>query len=456
MSHSVFEKELQLPVSPRRLWEWHLQPGAFERLAPPWQRMLLEETPKTLAAGSDVVFRVKVGPFSKRWHARIREWDPPRAFLDEQKSGPFAFWEHRHAIGEKGQEASLLDHVEYALPPLLSGIPGAKRLANKEIRRLFKMRHARMTADLTRFPDEPPGKGRCVLVTGATGLIGRRLVPYLKTLGFQVRQLTRSPQGREGAYIWDPGKGHIDDSALDGVYGVIHLAGESIAGGLWTRERKRAILESRTKGTRCLVDALSRPDKRPEVFVSASGVNYYPFDDTVHDEDASSGDSFLGNVCRQWEAEALRVREAGSRCVCVRTGIVLDPLGGALGKMLPAFRLGLGGPIGSGRQGFPWISVDELLDVYVAGLIDTRLSGPVNAVNPHRVDQGAFSRILGKTLGMPAVLPLPAGLVRLALGQMGRETLLAHLHVRPGRLESIDFPFRHDSLDDALSFLLGR
>ena len=312
-----------------------------------------------------------------------------------------------------------------------------------------------MSDDLNRFPGELPGRGKVVLVTGSSGLVGRRLGPYLRTLGYTVRGLSRTPEG-EGTFRWDPGEGFIDPEALEGCDAVIHLAGENIAGGRWTKERRHRILQSRVDGTRTLVEGIAKCSNPPSVLVSASGVNYYKIGSPVRSEDSSRGDGFLSEVCEQWEAEAFNARSSGLRVVCMRTGIVLDPLGGALGKMLPAFQMGLGGPVGSGEQGFSWIAMDDLLDLYEAAIRDPRLEGPVNAVHPESVNQRHFSKILGSVLHRPSVLPLPAAVVKALFGQMGEETLLADLTVQPTKLIDHGHDFRFNSLEDALSFMLGK
>jgi uncharacterized protein (TIGR01777 family) len=273
-----------------------------------------------------------------------------------------------------------------------------------------------------------------ILISGSTGFIGSRLAGRLRAMEYEVRELSRSGS-KDGVFQWDPEVGYLDTRALADVDAVVHLAGENIASGRWTTSRKKGIRNSRIQGTRLLVDKLSGLDRKPSVLISASGVNIY------------EKQGFLASVCQDWEAEALRAEESGIRTACVRTGIVLDPEGGALKKMLPAFRLGLGGPVGSGTQVFPWIPLDDLLNLYMRILEDSVLQGPINAVHPEQISQAEFARALGHVLGRPAKMPLPAWVVKLFFGEMGKETLLASPRVEPGILEQVGHHYMHPSLD---------
>lgn len=452
-----FDKTIDVPVSRARLWDWHAGPGTFARLAPPWQKMKLEALPESFVSGAEASFRLGMGPVWLRWKAVLDPVEAPERFVDTQITGPFAHWRHEHRMEVAGDGNSrLTDQVHFELPFGLGRLGPARRHALAELERLFTYRHALMREDLTRWPQTLPGQDKVILVTGMSGLIGRRLVPLLETLGYQVRGLTRGAGDGKRTFTWNPESGTLDGSALEGLYGVIHLAGENIASGWWTEARKRRILESRRQGTRLLVDQLRKQGQPPEVFVSASGVNIYAEGQPASTEEAPLGEGFLSDVCQVWEGEAARAAEAGIRTVCLRTGIVLDPAGGALGKMLPAFRAGMGGPIGSGKQAFPWISMDDLCDIYVRALTDSQLEGPVNAVHPQQLGQLEFARTLGQVLSRPAFLPLPAMLVRSLFGQMGRETLLADVPVRAARLEAQGHRYRHKSLNAALRHLLGK
>ncbi len=294
-----------------------------------------------------------------------------------------------------------------------------------------------------------PEGGKTVLVTGASGLVGAALCPVLESRGHQVRRLSRGT----GAKEWDPARGHLGVEVLDGIDAVIHLAGENVA-QRWTTKVRRAIRESRVAGTELLVGALLAREARPD-FIMASGINYYGYAETgAKDEGSASGDGFLASVCREWEGAAALWSAAGGRVVQVRTGIVLSGKGGALAKMLPPFRLGLGGPIGNGRQKMSWISIGDLVSVYVRALEDAALEGPINAVAPKPVSGADFARELGAALGRPAVLPTPVLALRLAFGEMAKEVVLSDLDIRPRALEEHGFKWAQPEIGAAFRAVL--
>lgn len=296
-----------------------------------------------------------------------------------------------------------------------------------------------------------------VVITGATGLIGGALSVFLRGQGHRVRSVTRHPQG-EDDIGWNPEQNELDlgPAAENGIDAVVHLAGENIASGRWTEKRKQRILESRERGTRLLCERLAALDDPPGVLVSASGVNYYP-DQTgeAYDESGPAGESFLSRVCQAWEAATAPAVERGIRVVNLRLGVVLSSKGGALGKMLPVFRLGLGGPIGSGRQHMSWIAMDDVTGAIMHCIKEQRVEGPVNAVAPEPVTNREFTKTLAGVLKRPAFIPVPAWAVSLALGQMGRETLLADNNIMPKTLLDSGYCFSYESLSSALGDIPG-
>jgi hypothetical protein len=296
-----------------------------------------------------------------------------------------------------------------------------------------------------------------IAVTGSNGLIGSALVASLGAGGHRVSRLVRGPLAGAGAIEWDPAAGVRDAALLEGLDGVVHLAGENIGAGRWTVRRKAEIRRSRVEGTQRLCEALARLARPPKALVCASAIGIYgDRGDEPLTEESSPGGDFLAEVCRAWEAATGPAAGAGIRVVCLRFGVVLSPAGGALKKMLLPFRLGAGGRIGSGRQYMSWIALDDAAGAIHHALRDESLAGPVNAVAPFPATNAEFTRILARVLRRPAVAPLPAFAARLALGEMADALLLASQRVLPARLRASGYAFRFPDLEGALGHLLGR
>lgn len=454
----VYRVRRQLPVAARVACHWHAMRGAFERLSPPWQNVRLLLAPDELANGTQAVLELRKWGLRRQWVAEHFDVREGQGFADRQLIGPFASWEHHHRFlcSDDADTSILEDEVRYAVPGGVFGRLLLGRFVDREVRRLFAYRHAVTATDAARYWRSGFPRQGTILVTGYTGLIGRALCALLRSLGYTVRGLTRTPRSGDD-FGWDPAHGQLDPAALKGVDAVIHLAGAGIADRRWTKARRRLLLESRVQSTRLLAEHLAAMEHPPSVLVSISGANWYPLDGLAYDESGPEGEGFLAHVCREWEAAAAPAREAGIRVVHPRLAAVLTPAGGALAKMLPAFRGGLGGPLGSGRQSFSWIGLEDVLDILIQSIDDPRFEGPVNVAAPEAVPQREFARTLGRVLGRPAVLPAPAAAVRLLFGRdLADETVLADLHVEPARLKSLGYVWRHATLEDALRHYLGR
>ena len=296
-----------------------------------------------------------------------------------------------------------------------------------------------------------------VLMTGSSGLVGSALTAFLEGSGQTVRRLRRAPSDAADSTSWNPSDGTFAPGAFDGIDAVVHLAGESIASGRWSAARKRRIRESRVTGTQRLCEALLRLDEPPAVFVSASAIGFYGDRGAARlDESSAPGTGFLPHVCREWEAAAAPLRERGLRVVHLRIGIVLDESGGALKQMLPPFRLGVGGVLGSGDQYMSWVALDDLLGITLHALTNDTLAGPVNAVAPGAVTNREFTRTLGRVLGRPTVLPAPGFALRLLLGEMADALLLTGARIEPAVLRESGYEFAHTDLEPALRHILGR
>jgi uncharacterized protein len=296
-----------------------------------------------------------------------------------------------------------------------------------------------------------------ILVSGMSGPIGSALLPALKSKGARISRLVRKhgkySSSDEQQVPWDPDQ-PISPELVSGFDAVIHLAGESIV-GRWTEAKKREIRNSRVNGTSHLAQALARSKHKPQVFVCSSAIGYYgDRDDEVLNEQSAPGAGFLAEVCRDWEAAAQPAAEAGIRTVSMRTGIVLTPNGGALGKMLLPFKMGVGGRIGDGRQWMSWVDIRDMVGAIHHLLKNDLLHGPVNMVAPKPVTNAGFTRTLAGVLSRPAIFPVPAFVVKLAFGEMGETALLGSQRVEPAQLLGSGYPFRFNELQASLTALL--
>jgi uncharacterized protein (TIGR01777 family) len=296
-----------------------------------------------------------------------------------------------------------------------------------------------------------------ILIAGASGLIGRALVTFLRGKNCEVTRLVRRPAERDDELFWNPATGALDLTRLEGVHGIVNLSGENVGAGRWTAGRRERILRSRIDATRTLVIALAKLKSKPVVFVSASAAGFYGNrGDEALTEASGIGHGFLSEVCLAWETHAEGAARLGIRTVLMRFGVVLSPAGGALAKMLPAFRAGVGGRFGSGNQWMSWISLDDAVGAIWHVLNDAVCSGPINVTAPQPVTNAEFAAILGKVLGRPAILRVPAAILRFVFGRMVEETILASARALPARLQERGYAFRQPGLETALRHELHR
>lgn len=447
-----------MPASAEAVFAWHARSGALERLMPPWEHARVLERTGGIAERGRVTLALGVGPMTLRWVAQHTDYEPGRMFRDEQVEGPFARWVHTHRVEPiSADTCELVDEVAYELPlgPLGAVAGGAH--VHAMLARMFRFRHARTRLDLERHAEYRFERPLRVAVTGASGLVGTQLTAFLTTGGHTVVPLVRRAiKPGEDAIRWDPERGELDADALEGFDAVVHLAGENIAEGRWTPARKAQILKSREAGTQLVASTLARLKRPPRVLISASGISVYgDRGDELLTEASSEGSGFLADVVRAWEAGTEPAKQAGLRVVNLRIAPVVTPAGGPLAKLLLPYQLGLGGPVGSGRQYFPWIDMDDLLAVILHAIHDPALSGPINTTAPEPVTNSELARVLGRVLHRPAFFPLPAFVVHAVFGQMGQEALLEGQRAVPARLESSGFRFAHPTLEASLAYELG-
>ena len=445
----VYSSVVDAPIY--EVFDWHTRPGAFTRLAPPWQPVRVVAEADSLQSG-----RAELGlPGGLRWVADHQpdSYDPPRRFVDSIGTEGLASlpvrlavrWRHTHDFEElDGERTRVTDRVATPVPA-------------RALRAMFRYRHRQLADDIGvhRHAAAQGLAPATVAVTGSSGLVGSQLTAFLSTGGHRVIRLVRHAATKSDERQWNPDD--PDPGLLAGVDAVIHLAGASIA-GRFTEEHRAAIRDSRIGPTRRLAELIAKSADGPRVLISASAVGYYGYDrgDQTLTEDSERGDGFLADVVAEWENATAPAEQAGVRVVRVRTGIVQSPRGGTLRLLRPLFAAGLGGRVGNGQQWLSWIGIDDLVDVYHRGLWDADLSGPVNAVAAEPVRNVDYTRTLAHVLRRPALLPVPPLGPRLLLGEQGaRELACASQRVLPARLQQADHRFRRPDLEQTLRHLLG-
>jgi len=454
----VFTHRTELDHPDERVFAWHEQPGAMDRLIPPWAPIRVLERASGIRPGTRVRLEVGPGPVGFEWELEHTGYEEGRLFVDEQTKGPFQSWRHEHRFRSSGDGRTLIEDVVDWAPPLGSlGEILSVPVVEASLARAFDFRARRLAGDLGLHARYGSGRGRTVAVTGSSGFVGRHLVALLRSGGYRVREVSRSGGTSPDSVRWDPEAGELDADGLEGVDAVVHLAGESIQGVRWTRAKKEAILRSRERGTSLLVRTLAALERPPEVLVSASAVGYYgDRGDARLTEANRPGSGFLAEVCVRWEEAADAARAAGIRTVRLRTGIVLSPAGGMLGTTALPFRLGLGGRIGSGRQYMSWIDLDDLTGLILHALRTPEVHGALNATAPNPVPNATFTDILGRVLRRPTLLPVPTVAVRGLLGQMGEELLLFGQRALPERGLGSGYAFLYPDLEDSLCHQFGK
>jgi uncharacterized protein (TIGR01777 family) len=435
-----------------KVFAWHERPGAFARLAPPWQpaRVLIEST--SLEDGEAILAL----PGGLTWVSRHDPagYEPPHRFVDTVGVDGLASlpvrallnWRHSHEFAAVSATTTrVTDRVDTPI-------------GSRMLRPMFDYRHRQLADDLAahRWAAGIGVKPLRIAMTGSSGLVGSALSAFLTTGGHRVVRLVRGIARGADERHWNPLQ--PDAALLEGVDALIHLAGESIA-GRFTSAHKRAVRDSRVEPTRMLSALAAVTDSGPRVMVVASAIGYYGADrgDEVLSEDNAAGRGFLADVVSDWEGATRVAAESGIRVSTIRTGIVQAARGGTLRLFRPLFSAGLGGRVSDGRQWLSWIDLDDLVDVYHRALVDDALSGPINAVAPTPVRNSDYARTLAHVLHRPALLPVPAFAPRLILGEEGSGELAeANQRVTPSRLLAVGHTFRQPALEGSLRHQLGR
>jgi uncharacterized protein (TIGR01777 family) len=449
-----FETAL-MNVDSKKVFDWHKRPGAFEVLSPPWLPVKVISKKGGIANGDSVCLDIPVGPISVRWNLAHDNYIESKQFQDYQIEGPFSSWRHTHRFIGQPAGCLLEDEIEFGLPAAFITEPLLVSTVSNELQRLFRYR-SEVLQNLFSKPEQEV-KSMNVLVTGSHGLIGSSLTPYLTSLGHKVKRLLRSSaDANVDDIVWDQ-KRLLTPTELQGIDIVIHLAGESIASGRWDESKKKAMQDSRVNSTRLLCESISRLDDAPQAMLCASAIGYYGDGGTKElEETALAGNSFLSHLCQDWENATRAIQERNVRVVNLRFGVVLSPKGGALAQMLPPFKFGAGGNIGSGKQYMSWIAIDDVVNAICHCLNNNTVSGPVNLVAPKPVTNAEFTKAMGRVLNRPTFFPVPEFAARLAFGEMADELLLNSCRVKPTKLINSGYQFLYPDINSALRHILGK
>ena len=465
MTRSTFLAESFFSAPRSDVFAFHERDDAFRLLTPEWAGVEVISTVSTLKPSDEIAaFRTGLGPVKFSFEMAHTEYEKDRRFVDEQKKGLFSSWRHEHRFTEAGWDqdpGSLLsDRIDYAHPLL----PFMNVFVRPRLGKLFAERH-RVTAEHLRPVPSAPEKTRTVVLTGATGLIGKRVAELLTAKGAKVLAFVRNPakaQRRLGDKVtcvrWDfkdPSAGEWR-SQLERADAVIHLAGTPLFSKRWSGSFKKEMLESRTESTRLLVTVLREIGHRPEAFVTASAVGLYGMDPQVEaDEGTPAGGDLLARICVDWEKEARAPEEDGVRTAQIRLGVVLSPQSGALKEMLPLFRTGFGAVLGERLPWINWIHLEDCARIVVMAAEHPDCSGPLNAVAPNPVRNADLAATLARVLRRPALMRLPVPLLKLAIGEAGGYAS-GGARALSGRVQKLGYRFFFEDLEPALRNLLGK
>ncbi len=453
---STFRHTSTYNCSAEELYLWHSRPGALQRLLPPWEKTDVLKQTGGIDPGGRVELKMYAGPFPFRFKASHIENIRGTMFKDIQEKGPFSSWSHTHFFEDNDKKAKLTDHIEYALPAHKLLPPFITKSVTAKLEKLFAHRQ-RVLADDLALHQKCSTRPLRILISGASGILGRELLPLLKTGGHQVWTLVRrEPETKKNEIFWDPAKGILNRGDLPELDGVIHLAGEYIGLGRWGEERKQRVLDSRIKGTGLLCRTLAGLNKPPGVFLCASAVGYYGnCGKKIVEESHPPGTDFISEVCRKWEQSAEPAQAAGIRTVFMRLGVALTPKGGGLQKILSSSPLGFIRRFGSGLQYISWMSSDDMISAMLHALTCETLEGPLNIAAPEPITNLELMHTLARITGRPLLFPVSAKILRLLYGQMASEILLSGCRISTRKLQDSGFTFRHPSLTGALENILG-
>ena len=458
-----FVKRVELSSNVEDVFEYHEREGALERLIPPWSSLQVIKRDKDLKDASIVILRLNVGPIGIRWIAQHSGYIQNRQFKDKMIKGPFRYWLHTHSFAPNEVNNCIMeDRIDYSLPFGFSDIDLFNNRIRENLSQLFYYRHHILKNDMNLYKLVRNNRGKKILLTGSTGLIGSALVPFLNTVGdHHVTRMVRPSSiyrnNNSYAVKWDPDKGKIDINDLEGYDIIIHLSGENIF-GRWSDSKKRKLIESRINTTRLLCDSLVKLKNPPSTLICASAIGIYGDrgNDVLTEETPPAGSGFLSVLCQKWEEATASVKSVGMRLINARFGMVLTPKGGILKKLVEPSIFKFGMKMGSNNQYISWISIEDVLGSILYSIGDSSIKGPVNFVSPNPMKMSDFTRILSDVLKNKFIIPIGTRTLKPVFGELADDVISSSSFVLPKKLSIAGYPFMNTDLENTLRFLLGR
>ena len=448
-----FIQQSKLNETPETVWALLTRPESYRRLAPPWLKFSRVNTDREFVLGATFEFRIGNGLLKGRWMGEVTHLRKGFLIGLRLMSPEKKIWQLWTKVlpGESRADCVLEDRIEYVSSPL-SG-KGQKKIENA-LRVIVYYKHRTLKNDLNVAARLGKPAHRRVLIAGGTGFIGTKLRDFLTMWGYEVEILSTRPE--TGNLYWDPSKGLLNPELLEKRDAIINLCGFPVA-CRWNRKNRQRILESRVDAAHLLLKTITRLNQPPKVYIQVSGCGYYGYGNSPEvTEENLKGSGFLADVCEKWEAEVRNQVDLPTRWIIARLGAVISPEGGALAKMLPVFRSGMGGRLGSGKQYFPWISVNDLMYFFLTAMEDKSYHGTFNACAPDTPDNRTFTRSLASALGKPAIFPVPEFVLSTLYGPMAHEMLLGGVRVVSQNAINHGFGFFDNSIQEYLLITLGK
>ncbi len=454
----TFQTELPYPIE--EVFTWHMRSGACDRLIPPWEKIRIIKHPQTVINEADVYLRYDLSGFLNlkcpyfNWHLKHADLVHNKSFTDLQIKGPFKAYRHRHLFSGDHKRTVLNDQIDYELP--LSSISHriSKNLIDKQLARTFYYRDCILKNDLGFHSGFSSKRKLNFLISGATGMIGKALCAFLTTGGHKVSRITRSKSDlKPGDLYFDGKKIEINPEAEFDC--VINLAGAGIADKRWSDAYKKELYESRVSFTEILLKALKSLHKTPEKLISASALGFYTDNGQASTESSPKGSGFLSDLCAAWEKTALKAKESGMQAVIIRLAPVIDPSGGTLKKMLPAFLSGFGATLGSGKQKFSWVSLDDVIRAILFLAYHESPQETFNLCSPQVIDNSEMTESLASALKRPAFIKIPPAILKIFFGQLAEEAFLSSIDCRPEALLQAGYQFLYPDFNKLLCYCLG-